>query len=429
FPGLSLALNGGTSETLTSRSNDGFVHKAILLILVSAYPHIVEIDMKSKLGHLIKLCSEVSDSRSFQWFLKNPQKAAPLFSFTAIAARYSTECQAQVGDVLGKKVIEQVKTSEEILRNFGCNEDEIAKLFERRPSLLNPNREQLQSKLSLLKELGISAADLVKIITCRPRFLSCRIHNCFEERLEFFMTLFKSKEMLQKAIIRNPSLLTYDLHNKIKPAVLLYERMGVSRENLVPMLLSRPTLIPRTSFDHEKLEYIRKTGVSKDSKMYKHIVTVIGISRTETIQEKLANLEKFGLSDDEIWGLLGRSPLLLTLSVDKVQRNMTFIVGTIKLPANVILKHPFLLYCNLEALLKPRALLAGKIEDMGLSPKIKGPLLLRAMRMREKRFLKVFISCHPADIAEELKEFYENAKCLKRLAADSRKTLRKGFPF
>ncbi|KAJ4843331.1 hypothetical protein Tsubulata_026704, partial [Turnera subulata] len=137
-----------------------------------------------------------------------------------------------------------------------------------------------ESKLSLLEELGISPTDIVKIITCRLRFLSCRIHNCFEER----------------------------------PAVLSYERMSVSGENLVPMLLSRPTLIPRTTFDYEKLEYIRKIWVTKDSKMYKHIVT---------------------------------------------------------------------------ALLKPRALLAGKIEDMGLSPKIKGPLLLRAMRMREKRFVKI----------------------------------------
>ncbi|XWS10358.1 hypothetical protein CRYUN_Cryun39dG0070400 [Craigia yunnanensis] len=84
------------------------------------------------------------------------------------------------------------------------------------------------------------------------------------------------------------------------------------------MLMSRPTLIPRTSFNEEKLEYIKKTGVSKGSKMYKYVVTLIGISRIETISEKVTNLEKFGFSEEKVWSLLGRSPLVSTLSVDKV---------------------------------------------------------------------------------------------------------------
>ncbi|KAK1583158.1 hypothetical protein Q3G72_021404 [Acer saccharum] len=164
--------------------------------------------------------------------------------------------------------------------------------------------------------------------------------------------------------------------------------------------------------------------------MYKYIVTLIAISRLETIQEKVANLEKFGISEDEVLALFGRSPLLLTLSVHKVQRNMTFVVATLKLPANIVLKYPFLLFNNLEAAMKPRLVLAGKIQDMGLSPEIKGrATILRALRMAEKRFLKAYVSCHPQDVADELMEVYRNAKCIKRLAEGSKKIVRKGFPF
>ena len=147
--------------------------------------------------------------------------------------------------------------------------------------------------------------------------------------------------MLRKAVGRNPSLLRYDFHNSIKPVITLYEEMGVSGDDLIAMLISRPTLIPRTSFNEEKVEYIKKTGVSKGSKMYKYVVALIGISRIETIREKVANLEKFGCSEDEVWSLLGRSPLILTLSIDKVQRNMTFVVGTMKLSPKLVLQHPF----------------------------------------------------------------------------------------
>ncbi|MBA0847799.1 hypothetical protein Goshw_023614 [Gossypium schwendimanii] len=235
--------------------------------------------------------------------------------------------------------------------------------------------------------------------------------------------------MLRKALVRNPSLLTYDFHNTMKPVIALYEEIGISGHDLIAMLISRPTLIPRTSFNEEKMEYIKKTGVLQGSKMYKYVVSLIGISRIETIREKVTNLEKFGCSEEEIWSLLGRSPLILTLSVDKVQRNMTFVLGTMKLSPRVVLEHPFLLFSNLEAVLKPRISLARKLKEMELDPQIKGSIMLRALRMTENRFLNVFIKCHPQDVANELLEFYKHAKRLKPLAESSKKILRKGFPF
>ncbi|KAJ4705799.1 Transcription termination factor like [Melia azedarach] len=356
-----------------------------------------------------------------------------LLYITTKSATYSTICQAEVVEEVTEEedcITDRLQNSSEVFKKWGCSENDISKIFTRRPSLRNADIVSLQSKLNILSGLGLNSSDLVKIINCRPRFLSSRINSCFDERLDYLTKLFGSREMLCKAIVRNPSFLTYDLHNMVKPTVALYEQLGVSRENLIPMLLSRPTLIPRTSLNDQKMEYIRRTGVSKDSKMYKYVVSLIAISRLETIIEKVANLEKFGISEDEVWALFGRSPLLLTLSVDKVQRNMTFVVGTMKMPASVILQQPFFLFNNLEAVLKPRFLLAAKIQDMGLSLEIRGhAAMLRALRMSEKRFLKVFVHSHPQDVADELMDVYRNAKCIKRLAVNSKKNIHKGFPF
>ncbi|CAH2075749.1 unnamed protein product [Thlaspi arvense] len=321
------------------------------------------------------------------------------------------------------------KDSTDVLRRWGCSDCDISKIFQRRPGLRKADIANLQLKLDLLRGLGITSSDLVKIINCRPRFLSGSLNRHFDERLDYLQAFFGSREVLLKAIVRNPSLLTYDFHNKIKPVIATYSELGVSRQDLIQILLARPTLIPRTSLCNEKLDYINRTGVPKHSKLYKHVVAVIAISRIETIREKLANLEKFGFSEDEVLDLFGRTPLVLTLSIDKIQRNMTFVLGTMKLPARVVLDHPFLLFLNLEAALKPRILLAGKIEDMGLDPQIKGPALLRALRMKEKRFVNAFINCHPKNVADELMQFYRNAKCVKRLAESSKKNLHKGFPF
>lgn len=56
------------------------------------------------------------------------------------------------------------------------------------------------------------------------------------------------------------------------------------------------------------------------------------------------------------------------------------------------------------------------------------PPMLTARRMKEKQFLKAFIPCHPEAIANELMEFYKNAKCIKQLPEASKKTVHKGFP-
>ncbi|XP_073141050.1 uncharacterized protein [Henckelia pumila] len=305
-----------------------------------------------------------------------------LFSTSSLDSTEAMSKGVQLADISVR-----IKDSADIFGEWGCGENDISKIFARRPSLRKTDPEILQSKLEILSKV------------------------------------------LAKAIVRNPSLLTYDFHNKIKPVIAIYESLGVSSRDLIVVLMSRPTVIPRTNLNDEKMDYVRKTGVSKESRMYKHVVSLFAISRIATIREKVVNFEKYGLSEDEIFGLIGRSPLLLTLSIDKVQRNMTFILGTMKQPANLVLGNPFLLYFNLEIVLKPRYLLACKIDDMGLEPGIKGPAMLRALRMSDKRFVAAFITCHSGDVANELMIFYDNAKCVRRLAESSKKNSNTGFPF
>ncbi|RDY05107.1 hypothetical protein CR513_11087, partial [Mucuna pruriens] len=309
----------------------------------------------------------------------------------------------------------------ELLSKWGCSDDDLVRIFSRCPSLRNADPTQVQSKLCLLSDLGLCASELVRIVNCRPRFFRSPNNCLLEERIAHLTSLFESKEVLQKAIVRNPSLLLSEGRYNIKATVELYEKMGVKKGDLIQMLLLRPTVISRTSFDAEKLEYLSKTGLTKDSKMYKYVVTLIGISRMETIRDKVANFARFGFSEEEIFGLVGRSPNVLTLSTDKVQRNMTFILGTMKLDAKMVLQQPHLLYANVDTVLKPRVLLALKMQDMDSELQITVPTMVSSLRMPEQRFLRLFVKCHREDVANELMEFYKRTKELKRLGESSKK--------
>uniref|UniRef100_A0A7C9DGI9 Uncharacterized protein n=1 Tax=Opuntia streptacantha TaxID=393608 RepID=A0A7C9DGI9_OPUST len=362
-------------------------------------------------------------------YIQSPNLSAFFFSTRAITSCSSASGldEAVTGAV---DVGECPKDAALVFRKWGCSENDIDKIFSRQPSLRKANGSDIESKLIVLSEVGLGSSALVKIISCRPRFLRCGLNKYFDVRIDELRTLFGSTELFLKAIVRNPSLLIYDFEKTVKPVVSLYEQMGINRSDFISMLLSRPSLISRTNMGEEKLDCIRRMGISKESKMYKYVVTLVGVSRIETIREKVANLGKFGFSEDEVFQLFGRSPLLMTLSLDKVQRNMTFVLGTMKLPAKSILVYPFLLYSSLEDLLRPRFFLARKIQDMGLSPQIDGPKMVGTLRMSEQRFLKVYVMCHEEDIKDELLDYYRTLKRMKRLAVASRKTSHTNrFPF
>jgi len=351
-------------------------------------------------------------------------KALRVFTSTTCSTICVTQTKFEVEDDNSKW-----SDATELLSKWGCSDDDLARIFSRCPSLRNADPAQVQSKLCLLSDMGLRASELVKIVNCRPRFFQSRINSYLEERIEHLTSLFESREVLQKAIVRNPSLLLSDGRYNVKATVELYEKLGVKKKDLIQMLLLRPTIISRTFFEAEKLEYLSKTGLTTDSKLYKYVVTLIGISRVETIREKVANFEKFGISEEEIFGLVGRSPNVLTLSTDKVQRNMTFILGTMKLDAKMVLKQPYLLYANVDTVLKPRMLLALKIQDMDSKWQIIGPRIVSLLRMTEKRFLDLFVKCHGEDVANELMDFYKRTKEVKRLGESSKKCGRRGFPF
>ncbi|XP_039146081.1 transcription termination factor MTERF6, chloroplastic/mitochondrial [Dioscorea cayenensis subsp. rotundata] len=321
----------------------------------------------------------------------------------------------------------------DVFRVWGCCTDaEVSQILARHPSISRIRLTSLQSKLQVLRRIGIIGPDLVKVINCRPRFLARRIGGpALDARLDFLRTLFRSDDDLLRALVRNPSLLSYDVEAAIKPCVQLYQAMGVGRYQLGRLLISRPTIILRSRLDDEKLDLLRRTGLPRDATMYKYALCLIAISRLDTLRSKIANLERFGFTINEVMGLFARTPNVLSLSVDKVQRNMTYVVGVMKLSPHVVLKEPAFLYSNLEKVLRPRYLLGLKLQEMDLRPQFLGPSLIRAIGMKEPRFLKQFITCHGKDVATPLLDFYSRVKSLPRLAETSRSTssvMRKGIP-
>lgn len=345
----------------------------------------------------------------------------------AISAGSGLESESVNGS-LTEGITEHPSYAAETFIKWGFTSNDLKLIFKRCPVLVNAQADGLRAKYDVLKNLGFTYSDLIRIISCRPSLFSSHAH-CLEERIVSFANFFGSKGILKSLVFRNPSLLTYDLHVNVIPVFSQYEKLRVRKEELIQMLMSRPTVIARTCFDDKKIEYVQKLKISNQSKMYKYAVTLIGVSRLQTIREKFSNFEKFGFSEDEVLDLFGRSPLILTLSIEKVQRNMTYLLATLNLPASAVLDYPFLLYANLDSMIRPRVCLAAKLKELGLEPRIYGHMLFTALRMKEKRFINAFITCHSEEISNTLMEHYMNAKGVRRVGSTSKRDQYPGFPF
>eukprot|EP01018_Ginkgo_biloba_P011513 Gb_15298 [translate_table: standard] len=296
----------------------------------------------------------------------------------------------------------------DFFKKCGCKEEEIGKIMTRHPILLtvNPDRS-LEPKVQLLKDFGVAGGDLVKVLTYRPRILSTGLERGLLPRIAFLLDVFQTKEFLAKALVRTPSLLTYDLDKKLKPSLAIWEDSGIFGEELAALLLTRPSLLVRSSLTPAKIDYMQKLGVPKGTKRYKHVLTVVAVSRMETLEDKLQNLVRLGLTSEEARLLFRTSPYIFVFSKEKVQRNMDFIVNTMELPANIVVKRPYLLQLNLERTLIPRFLVLEKIKTLSELPDHKMTSIRTILKMPESTFVEKIVKGHPQSAV--LSQIYEMA--------------------
>ncbi|XP_071707269.1 uncharacterized protein [Rutidosis leptorrhynchoides] len=121
------------------------------------------------------------------------------------------------------------KIYQNLFRKWGCSKAETSQILKRLRFIYKAKLDEVQTRLKLLKDLGFKSSDLVELVCFRPRFLSCKIDHCLDERVRYLEKLFGSRQTLQIAVLMNPSILTFDFKTKIKPTVELYKSMGVSQ--------------------------------------------------------------------------------------------------------------------------------------------------------------------------------------------------------
>ncbi|XP_057823367.1 transcription termination factor MTERF8, chloroplastic [Cryptomeria japonica] len=289
------------------------------------------------------------------------------------------------------------------LKKHGCSEVQIAKIMKTMPRLIGRAEGTLEPKLKLLEDFGFVDRNLAKLLTINPSILCNSLNSSLLPKMVFLKEVFQSQDVLVKALLKSPRLLSFSLEKNLKPSFAFWQGWGFCGTGLFSFLRVQPDVLSRTSLTPARVDLIHKIGVDKESKMFKYIVSIVAVSRVETLEAKIENLKYCGLSAEEIWQLFGACPLLLKFSKENVKKKMDFLVNTMELPANYAVKHPGILTVSLEKTTRPRFLVWQKIKsinDFNIA-------FFTVLLMTEARFVSKIIKGHPE--SQTLWTIYENA--------------------
>ncbi|WVY89892.1 hypothetical protein V8G54_035406 [Vigna mungo] len=251
-------------------------------------------------------------------------------------------------------------------QTHGFSAPQIHRILSNYPRLMlcNPTRTLLP-KFHFLTSKGVSASDVVSIVTRNPRFLCSSLENCIFLTFQLFRRFFPSDLkaltvfLARSYVIGNTHLLASNVERLLDAGVahigiryLLSSRSFVLYSNLRTLLEEVKLL----GFDPLKVTF----AVALEAK------STVSKPRWDT---KVDVLKKWGWSEDEILVAFRKQPKLMLCSMEKLDAVTGFWVDRLGWDRSTLIAYPSLFQFSLEKRLVPRALVLQHLLSRGLVKK------------------------------------------------------------
>eukprot|EP01018_Ginkgo_biloba_P040479 Gb_39322 [translate_table: standard] len=298
--------------------------------------------------------------------------------------------------LLRTKSTQTAQQAVKLFRDCGFSEGQVRKIIVRNPSAIAMKVDgQLKVKIKLMETLGLTKEDFGSVISSEPRILTSSLEKTLYPNIAYLQCVFGSKANLSKALKRTPGLLLCNIEKRLEPILNHLRRSGIQGELLTFLISRRSAILTRNNLLSlkKKLEYVKNMGISEGSKTFIYAIIAVDCNGPEILERKLKHMASLGLLEHEVMELLKKSPDLLNSSMDKIQKNMDFLIYSARLPAKIVLSYPRLLKYSLEMRIKRRHKVFECIVAMQPS---KHRLSLPSMlNISEGNFLKKFVKCSP----------------------------------
>ncbi|KQK18898.1 transcription termination factor MTEF1, chloroplastic [Brachypodium distachyon] len=273
------------------------------------------------------------------------------------------------------------------LSGLGVPRSDIAHLVSVDPRFLCASVERtLAPRVTELSELGLSRPQIARLI---PLALCSFRSSSLRRNLDFWLTVFGSFENVLKALQMNSGLLAADLEKVAKPNLALLQQCGLSASLFSEPFIAR-VLIRTPRQVQDALVHIDKFGVLRDSRMFLYALVAFTVQTPEKLADKIRILEMHGWSQDDVLLAVKKMPGILTMSEERLPKNMHFLTKDAGLEISYIAQRPVLLKYSLERRLLPRHNVLKLLKAKGI---LNLQFDYRAAALSEEKFLGKFV--HP----------------------------------
>lgn len=284
------------------------------------------------------------------------------------------------------------------LKELGLNKTQIKSIVSCCPNLLLADVDKtLQPKIKVLQDIGLSGSDLIKVLTSFKSLLSYSLKSILPS-IEYLRNLLRSNELVVKAILRYSSLLHKSIPGKLAANVSYLEKMGISEKNLTTILTRHPRILLRGPQYLEKLVEMMENEykMTRDSKMVYHGIIVLCTNSEAAIDKKFNIFRSFGWSEENIRMMFRTTPYVVGFSEARLQKVLDFFMIEIGCRIDYLARHPVLFNLSLDKRVKPRLkVIKYLLEKRLINVK---PKLWYALSITESRFLKEFVLPHKDEL-------------------------------
>ncbi|KAG1327699.1 transcription termination factor MTERF8, chloroplastic [Cocos nucifera] len=361
-------------------------HVTAATITAASPPRVLQLSFHHPLSHLISSTTPNDSSSLTVYFLK---KSCGLSSEAALSA----------ASKIHLKTTKNPRFVLTLLERFGFSKPDITRIVSKRPQLLLASPDQtLQPKLDFYEGIGLSGADLARLLSRIPGLLLWSLEKRLLPNFDLLKAILHTNENVILAIKKCPRLLTSDLSNLLLPKLESLRDYGAPASVIFTLLITHPRSLIETADQFEKtFNAIKGMGMSPSTSMFAHALGVFAQLHKTTIERKLENYLSLGWSQEQVLEAFAKHPYCMTVSDEKVRRNMEFFAEKLKWGPAYVSANPVVLSLSFEKRIVARCSVLEMLASKGL---VKGDVKARHLMMGEKNFIENYVIKYKGEVPE-----------------------------
>ncbi|KAI8566085.1 hypothetical protein RHMOL_Rhmol02G0012100 [Rhododendron molle] len=300
------------------------------------------------------------------------------------------------------------------LRNHGFTQTQISSAISNYPPvIIRDTQKTLLPKLEYLKSKGFSSTDIARITSTSSFILQRSLENSIIPSFNFFGNVLQSEEKMLVFVRRCAGFRLFQNQSHVIPNTEILRKVGVPNANIGHLLISIPgPFTANSNRFSDCVDEVKKMGFDFSKKQFMlAILALLGMSKS-TWEKKVEVYKKWGWTQDEILVAFKMHPRCMTVSEDKINGVMDFLVKKMGWESSLVARAPKIIQLSLEKRIVPRIAVYQALLSQGLI-KASDIRFTTWIDLSEKMFLKKILSYKKEEATELLKLYKEKLDLAK----------------